>query len=328
MGVPGADDIMLQYQSTSFHDALYLRSTLGLRPSPEFEAWLAGDMPISSLSRCKRNCLPDNDGTPCRTIIRTSRSNLRDLTAARVSLPTDRQQHRHGGGAELPTCARTGTRRCSRRASSSFICAAAHLRNCRYRRKAPFLFFSCRSNAPDRAAYLRQPNLGRTLDPESVALLHPAACDLAIIVADGLSALAIERNAIPVLAHLLPQLLGGGWILGPLTLVEQGRVAIGDAIGSRLGARCSLILIGERPGLSSPDSMGAYLTWSPHTGRTDADRNCLSNIRSGGLSPVQAASRVIRYLEIARAMQRTGVLLKEGSAQLELNSRMDDGPGY
>ncbi len=121
-----------------------------------------------------------------------------------------------------------------------------------------------RSNAPDRAAYLRQPNLGRTLHPDSVALLHPAACDLAIIVADGLSALAIERNAIPVLAHLLPQLLGGGWALGPLTLVEQGRVAIGDAIGSRLGARCSLILIGERPGLSSPDSMGAYLTWSPH----------------------------------------------------------------
>jgi ethanolamine ammonia-lyase small subunit len=146
-------------------------------------------------------------------------------------------------------------------------------------------------------------------------------------VADGLSALAIERNAIPVLSHLLPQLFGGVWTLAPLTLVEQGRVAIGDAIGSRLGARCSLILIGERPGLSSPDSMGAYLTWSPHPDRTDAERNCLSNIRDGGLLPAAAADRLFRYLEVARAMQRTGVSLKEVATQFEFDSRKDDGPG-
>jgi ethanolamine ammonia-lyase small subunit len=174
-----------------------------------------------------------------------------------------------------------------------------------------------RSNALDRVAYLRQPNLGRTLHPDSAALLHPADCDLAIIVADGMSALAIERNAIPVLAHLLPKLLGGGWTLGPLTLVEQGRVAIGDAIGSRLGARCSLILIGERPGLSSPDSMGAYLTWSPHPDRTDADRNCLSNIRTGGLSPAQAADRLFRYLQVARARKKSGISLKEDTLELD-----------
>ena len=178
-----------------------------------------------------------------------------------------------------------------------------------------------RSNAPDRATYLRHPNLGRTLHPDSVGLLRPNSCDLAITIADGLSALAVERNAIPVLAHLLPQLLADGWSLAPLTLVQQGRVAIGDAIGFRLASQCSLILIGERPGLSSPDSMGAYLTWSPHTDRTDADRNCLSNIRSGGLSPETAADRLFRYLQLARASQRTGTSLKEDSSQLNLESR-------
>ena len=178
-----------------------------------------------------------------------------------------------------------------------------------------------RSNAPDRAAYLRHPNLGRTLHPDSVGMLRPNSCDLAITIADGLSALAVERNAIPVLAHLLPQLLSDGWSLAPLTLVQQGRVAIGDAIGFRLGAQCSLILIGERPGLSSPDSMGAYLTWSPHPDRTDADRNCLSNIRSGGLSPEIAADRLFRYLQLARATKRTGTSLKEDSSQLNLDAR-------
>lgn len=259
-------------------------------------------------------------------IIRTSRSNLRDLTAARVSLPMT--------GNSVATEEVLSFQLAHAKARDA-VHARLHLPSFERRimSELPILaegsipVLQLRSNAPDRAAYLRQPNLGRTLDPDSVALLHPAVCNLAIILADGLSALATERNAIPVLAHLLPQLLGG-WTIGPVTLVEQGRVAIGDAIGSRLGAQCSLILIGERPGLSSPDSMGAYLTWSPHPDRTDAERNCLSNIRDGGLSPVLAADRLFRYLEIARAMQRTGVSLKEGSAQLELNSRMDDGPGY
>lgn len=257
-------------------------------------------------------------------IIRTSRSSLRDLTAARVSLPMTGNsvateevlnfQLAHAKARDA-VHARLHFPSFGRRVTSELPMLT----------EAAIPVLLLRSNAPDRPAYLRQPNLGRTLHPDSLALLHPAACDLAIIVADGLSALAIERNAIPVLAHLLPQLLGGGWTLGPLTLVEQGRVAVGDAIGSRLGARCSLILIGERPGLSSPDSMGAYLTWSPHPDRTDADRNCLSNIRSGGLSAARAADRLFRYLEVARAMQRTGVPLKEGSAQLGLDSPKTEG---
>jgi ethanolamine ammonia-lyase small subunit len=174
-----------------------------------------------------------------------------------------------------------------------------------------------RTNAPDRAIYLRQPVLGRTLHPDSAAQLRPSSNNLAIIIADGLSALAVERNAIPLLAHLLPRLLGATWTLAPLILVQQGRVAIGDPIGFGLGADLSLVLIGERPGLSSPDSLGAYLTWHPHPDRTDADRNCLSNIRDGGLSHASAADRLLWYLEAARARQITGTSLKEGSIELK-----------
>ncbi|HTD96688.1 MAG TPA: ethanolamine ammonia-lyase light chain EutC, partial [Edaphobacter sp.] len=98
---------------------------------------------------------------------------------------------------------------------------------------------------------------------------------------------------------------------------------IGDPIGFLLGARLSLVLIGERPGLSSPDSLGAYLTWGPHPDRTDADRNCLSNIRDGGLTPQIAADRLLWYLQSARARQLTGTLLKEGSIELKTTALRD-----
>ena len=124
----------------------------------------------------------------------------------------------------------------------------------------------------------------------------------------------MERNAIPLLAVLLPRLAEAEWTLGPVTVVQQGRVGICDAIGEKLGARCSLMLIGERPGLSAADSMGAYLTWQPRPGRTDADRNCVSNIRSGGLNVEAAAERLMWLMNTARAMKLTGVALKEGAA--------------
>ena len=177
-----------------------------------------------------------------------------------------------------------------------------------------FQVLTLRSCAVDRASYLRHPNRGRSLDAESAAALKSMPCDLAISIADGLSALAVERNAIPLLAALLPRLAEHSWILGPVTVVQQGRVGVCDAIGERLGARCSLMLIGERPGLSAADSMGAYLTWQPRAGRTDADRNCLSNIRSGGLSVEEAAERLMWLLSAARARRLSGVALKEGAA--------------
>jgi len=177
------------------------------------------------------------------------------------------------------------------------------------------------SAAVDRATYLQRPDLGRRLDQASRILLaghaaldvagklEPGAAVLALIVADGLSALAVERHVPPLLQELLPRL--AGWRLAPIVVVEQGRVAIGDEIGAALGAQISVVLIGERPGLSSPDSLGAYITWDPRPGRTDAERNCISNIRAEGLSYTQAAAQLGYYLTEACRRQLTGVPLKE-----------------
>lgn len=177
------------------------------------------------------------------------------------------------------------------------------------------------SAAVDRATYLQRPDLGRKLDGASRELLArraaaEAADDLprkgarlALIVADGLTALAVERHAAPLIKELLPRL--DGWTLAPLCVVEQARVAIGDEIGPALDAQISVVLIGERPGLSSPDSLGAYITWEPRPGRTDAERNCISNIRAEGLSYAQAAAQLGYYLTEARRRQLTGVALKE-----------------
>jgi ethanolamine ammonia-lyase small subunit len=179
---------------------------------------------------------------------------------------------------------------------------------------APILTLA--SAAPDRATYLRRPDLGRTLTPESASLLHPSPCDIVIVIADGLSATAIEHHAIPLLAALLPVLTESSYILGPICIVNQARVAIADEIGALLEANLSLILIGERPGLSSPDSLGAYITWSPAPGRTDADRNCISNIRTAGLDYATAAAKIASYCSEARRLQLTGTALKEKTPTL------------
>ena len=244
------------------------------------------------------------------------RRSLRDYTSARVSLPTT--GHSITTAELLKFQLAHAQARDAVHASLDIAAFTQRLED-----ELPILVeasipvLQLQSNAADRAVYLRQPTLGRTLHPDSVARLRPAACDLAVIIADGLSALATERNAIPLLAHLLPMLLARGWTVGPITVVKQGRVAVGDPIGSLLGARLSLVLIGERPGLSAPDSLGAYLTWDPRPDRTDADRNCLSNIRDGGLSPESAAERLLWYLQVALARQLTGASLKEGSIGLQ-----------
>lgn len=174
------------------------------------------------------------------------------------------------------------------------------------------------SMAADRRVYLQRPDLGRRLDERSAAALADlqiGRCDLSLIVADGLSALAVERHATPLLESLLPWL--EGWRLAPICIVEQGRVAIGDEIGAALGAQLCVVLIGERPGLSSPDSLGAYVTWEPRPGRTDAERNCISNIRAEGLSYSQAAAQLVFYLSEARRRKLTGIALKEESHLIE-----------
>lgn len=168
------------------------------------------------------------------------------------------------------------------------------------------------SAAADRSTYLQRPDLGRRLDDASQKLLaeraRPGPFDLALVVEDGLSALAVERHTAPLVEELLPQL--GGWRLAPVCVVEQGRVAVGDEIGAALNARIAAVLIGERPGLSSPDSLGVYITWEPRPGRTDAERNCISNIRMEGLNYAQAAAQLSIMLNAARNRQMTGVALK------------------
>jgi ethanolamine ammonia-lyase small subunit len=171
-----------------------------------------------------------------------------------------------------------------------------------------------RSAAPDRATYLQRPDLGRRLVDEArarLAGLTAGKVDAALVVADGLSARAAQRHAVPVLEALVPRLRDAGWRLAPVVVAEQARVALGDEVGAALDAALVVVLLGERPGLTAPDSLGAYLTWAPRPGRTDAERNCVSNIRPEGLVPALAADKLC-YLMLEAARRRlSGVALKD-----------------
>ncbi len=166
-----------------------------------------------------------------------------------------------------------------------------------------------RSAAADRPVYLRRPDLGRKLSEGSRGLLTRGSYDAALVIADGLSAPAVHHHAAALLDALLPLL--AEWRLAPLVVVLQGRVAIGDEIGECLGARQVAVLVGERPGLTSPDSLGIYLTWDPRPGRNDAQRNCISNVRTEGISYELAARKLHFLMEQARVRKLTGVELKE-----------------
>jgi ethanolamine ammonia-lyase small subunit len=175
------------------------------------------------------------------------------------------------------------------------------------------------SAATDRDIYLRRPDLGRCLDETSrvkLAALSGPAPELLLVVGDGLSSTAICANALPTIAALLPHARRHEWRLGPVLLAAQARVALGDDAGGILQPRAVLMLIGERPGLSSPDSLGAYLTWEPRVGRKDGERNCISNIRTGGLGADEAAFRIAWLLREAFRRRLTGVTLKDESDYL------------
>ncbi|PAU73689.1 ethanolamine ammonia-lyase subunit EutC [Vreelandella alkaliphila] len=176
------------------------------------------------------------------------------------------------------------------------------------------------SHAVDRAMYLQRPDYGRRLDDASREQLQQAAqsgqrFDLAVVIVDGLSALAVQQNSAPFLTALYRALESDQreWQLAPLTIVEQGRVAIGDEVGALLNADAVLVMIGERPGLSSPDSLGLYMTWEPEVGLKDDRRNCISNVRPAGLKPEEAARRLLLLLTEARQRKLSGVQLKDRS---------------
>jgi ethanolamine ammonia-lyase small subunit len=183
------------------------------------------------------------------------------------------------------------------------------------------------SAALDRREFLLRPDLGRRLDERSRYALQQMPTgtghDLAIVVSDGLSAIAVHRQARPVLELLLPKLKADNWRLAPIVVARFGRVALEDEVGQQLGAQLALILLGERPGLGSPDSLGAYLVYSPRPGNTDAHRNCVSNIRPEGL-PIEAAAGTIQYLlNEARRRRLSGVHLKD---QRSLNDATGPSP--
>jgi ethanolamine ammonia-lyase small subunit len=230
---------------------------------------------------------------------------LRDFTPARVDLGR--------AGHSLPTRELLEFQLAHAQARDAVHTAldvrliAAELKN------VPFITLA--SAAPDRATYLHRPDLGRRLNADSRERLTALASDYeaAFVIADGLSALAVHRHAVPLLAHVLPRL---DWRIAPVAIVEQGRVAIGDEIGEVLGVSLVVVLIGERPGLSSPDSLGVYLTWKPRIGRTDAERNCISNIRADGLSYAPAAQKLLFLMNESRRLKLSGVALKEDARAL------------
>ncbi|MFV9505037.1 MAG: ethanolamine ammonia-lyase subunit EutC [Oscillochloridaceae bacterium umkhey_bin13] len=178
------------------------------------------------------------------------------------------------------------------------------------------------SAASDRATYLKRPDLGRRLSADSQTVLanlpRPAAgYDAAIVIADGLSALAVHQHAVAVATASLAALSATGWQVAPVVLAEQGRVALGDEIGALLGVQLVAILIGERPGLSVADSLGIYLTYEPRPGRTDAERNCISNIHAQGLSYEAAQQTLLYLMNQARRLRLTGVALKDDRAEAD-----------
>ena len=190
--------------------------------------------------------------------------------------------------------------------------------------KRGFEVFRLQSAAHDRRTFIQRPDLGRILAPEAKALLEQEASatapfDVVFVVSDGLSAQAVERHAPALLERIAPKLADANWRVAPICLVRQGRVAVGDEIGALLPAAMTVMLIGERPGLSSPDSLGVYLTWDPVPGRSNAERNCISNVRPEGLSYAAAAHKLLYLMTEARRRKLTGVRLQEDAPALGLD---------
>ena len=233
---------------------------------------------------------------------------LRSLTAARIGLGR--------AGISMPTAPQLAFQAAHARARDAVHLPFERSTLAAQLRERGWDSILLESRAASREQYLQRPDHGRRLGDASAAALR--ACDsrkpdLAIVVADGLSALAVQRQALPLLEHLLPQVQAAGWSLAPICLLQQGRVAAGDEIGELLGAGMLAVLIGERPGLSSPDSLGIYFTYAPRMGLSDAERNCISNVRPEGLPHATAAHRLMYLMSEARRRGVSGVMLKDES---------------
>jgi ethanolamine ammonia-lyase small subunit len=248
---------------------------------------------------------PVSDLTPVE-ISHAAREALRSYTPARIGLEST--------GVSLATRPLLDFQLAHARARDAVHAAIDVRMLCDELRRCGLPALALQSKAADRATYLRRPDLGRALSEDSSAQLSPGEYDVVFVIADGLSALAVERHALHLVRGILP--LIAGWRPAPVCVVEQGRVAVGDAIGEALHAPLAVVMIGERPGLSSPDSLGVYITWAPRRGRKDAERNCISNIREEGLGYAAAASRLHYYMQESSRRQMTGLGLKDPAEDL------------
>jgi ethanolamine ammonia-lyase small subunit len=246
-------------------------------------------------------------------------SGLRRLTAARIGLART--------GASLATAPLLELRLAHARARDAVHAPLDQERQHAELAALGLPVLALASAVRDRSQYLMRPDLGRQLAADSNAVLESHAGsghDVALVITDGLSARAVERHARPLLAGLMPQLRAEGWRIAPLAVVRMGRVAIGDAVAQQLAARMVVVLIGERPGLSAPDSMGAYLTWQPGPHTTDANRNCISNIRPEGIDPAEAAHKVLHLMRAMRAREMSGVALKDETEAVLIGASEQD----
>lgn len=241
-------------------------------------------------------------------------SGLRQFTAARIGLART--------GASLSTPALLDFRLAHARARDAVLESLDEVRLAREIVALGVPILCVDSAAEDRKSYLMRPDKGRRLAADCEARLSArrSVYDVGFVIADGLSARAVQAHAAPVLSAVIPVLRAEGWRIAPLVIVRHGRVAIGDAIAAALGADSVAVLIGERPGLSAPDSMGAYLTWQPSARTTDAERNCVSNIRSEGIDCSSSALKLVHLLRAMRDRRLSGVALKD-----DTDKRLIDG---
>lgn len=255
-------------------------------------------------------------------------ASLRRFTAARIALGR--------AGVSLPTAAQLEFQLAHAQARDAVHTALDVAALQAQLLAAGFDALTLHSAAIDRSTYLQRPDLGRRLDEacrqalrdrlradqhggidtarDGLPIRHDEAYDVAFVIADGLSALAVQQHAAPLLAHTAALLRAEGWRIAPVVIVRQGRVAVGDEIGELLQATIVAVCIGERPGLSSPDSLGVYLTHSPRVGCVDSQRNCISNVSPAGLPIAAAAAKLYYLLSESRRRKLSGVDLKDESA--------------
>jgi ethanolamine ammonia-lyase small subunit len=235
-------------------------------------------------------------------------ADFRQLTAARIGLART--------GASLATTALLDLRLCHARARDAVHAPLDEAQLCTDLRAFDLPVLVVASAAKDRAQFLLRPDLGRKLaDASPLMSKGRQRFDVAFVVTDGLSARA-TAHAKPLLAETLPTLVSDHWRVAPLIVVRLGRVAVGDAVAAAVKTDIVVVLIGERPGLSAPDSLGAYLTWRPNKRTTDADRNCISNIRPEGIVYSEAAFKLLHLLRTMRAQEISGVALKDTTDRL------------